>query len=177
MPGRDQGPLDPQSSPPNGGSGRPVRFRTEPQRSLDTAERIWQGVYSYADGWARFGITIDATLNRLTLRRSSGSDYSEMLHQLVGRAAEPALNTAVRGPRVEQLSFEMEIVGVKLTRVSAGVFKPGPGGDWLVVQAFVSGGSDAFLLGINDHMATGELFIPRSESSPVVLKALARVFG
>ncbi len=177
MPGRDQGPIDPQLGTPANRSGRPVRFRTEPQRSLDTTERIWQGVYSYADGWARFGITIDATLNRLTLRRSAGSDYGVMLLELVGKTAGAALKKAVPGPSVAQLSFEIEIVGVKLTRVSAGVFQPGPGGDWLVVQAFVPGGSESFLLGINDHMAAGELFIPQPESSPAILKALARVFG
>lgn len=177
MVGRDAGSIDPDSGSRAGSSGGPVRFRTEPQPSLDSSERIWQGVYSYADGQARFRITIDVTLNRFTLQRSQGSDYKAMLRQLVGKAASHALQAAASGSRVEHLNFDIEIIGVKLTRVGAGVFEPGPGGDWFVVQAFVPGGSDSFLLGVNDHMAAGEFFVPRPESTGAVARELGKLLA
>lgn len=153
-----------------------LRFRTEAEPGGDPMRRRWRAVFSYGEGWSRFGIVVNLERGTLTLHRSLDADYSAMLRQLLGK---PVTQTPLPLPKskLESLTFDMEIVGYKLARINAGDFRPGRSGDWLVVQAFVPKSAESFLCGVNDRLNAGEIVIPRAESEPVVFRTLSQVFG
>ena len=175
---QQRGSGDNEATPPGDETpSRPLRFRTESQVGRDSMERRWAGIYSYGEGWARFGIVVDLALNTLTLQRSPDADYGALLSELSGKSS--GRSPAAQSPesRVSKLSLDAELVGLKLSRASAGTFQAAPAGDWVVIQAFIPGGTDSFLLGLNDRLASGELYIPTAKSVPAVMQALIRVFG
>lgn len=156
---------------------RPLRFRTEAEPSGDPLRRRWQAVYSYGEGWSRFHIVINLNRHVLTLHRLSDADYSAMLRALAGRPEGSLTPLPPPSTRVESLSFDIEIVGLKMTRRNAGAFQADPSGEWLVVQAFVPCSVESFLLGVNDRLHAGELIMAKPESAPAVVRALSQVFG
>jgi hypothetical protein len=79
--------------------------------------------------------------------------------------------------RVDSLTLDVEILGLKMTRVDAGAFKAGRAGDWLVVQAFLPRSAESFLLGLNDRMNAGEIVVAKPDSVPAVVDTLSQVFG
>ena len=153
-----------------------LRFRTEAEPGGDPMRRRWQAVYSYGEGWARFHMVVNLTRGTLTLHRSLEANYSPMLRQLMGRA-NSLTPLPLPTPKIESMTFDVEILGYKMTRVNAGDFQLGPSGDWLVVQAFVPGSAESFLVGVNDRLNTGEIVIRKEESAPAVLHVLSQVFG
>ena len=156
---------------------RPLRFRTEAQPSGDPLRRRWQAVYSYGEGWSRFYIVINLGRHVLTLQRLSDADYSAMLRALAGKPEGSLTPLPPPSTRVESLSFDIEIVGLKMTRQNAGAFRADASGDWLVVQAFVPRSVESFLLGVNDRLHAGELMMTKPESVPAVVRTLSQVFG
>jgi hypothetical protein len=140
-------------------------------------ERRWEGIYSYGEGWARFGIVVDLALNTLTLQRSPDADYGTLLSELAGKSSGRPPAAGSPESRVNRLGLDAELVGLKLSRASAGNFQAAPAGDWVVIQAFIPGGTESFLLGVNDRLASGEIYIPSAESIPAVMQALLQVFG
>ncbi len=153
-----------------------LRFRTEAEPGGDPMRRRWQAVYSYGEGWARFHIVVNLSRGTLTLHRSLEADYMPMLRQLIGKHNSMTL---LRLPKqkVESMTFDIEILGYKMSRMNTGEFQSGPSGDWLVVQAFVPGSAESFLIGVNDRLNAGEIVIRREESTPVVFRVLSQVFG
>lgn len=153
-----------------------LRFRTEAEPGGDPMRRRWKAVFSYGEGWSRFSIVVNLERGTLTLHRSLEADYSPMLRQLVGR---PSALTPLPLPKrkLESMTFDVEILGYKLARISAGEFQAGRSGDWLVVQAFVPNSAQSFLVGVNDRLNAGEVVIPRAESEPAVFHVLSQVFG
>ncbi|KPK80157.1 MAG: hypothetical protein AMS25_09920 [Gemmatimonas sp. SM23_52] len=156
---------------------RPLRFRTEAEPSGDPLHRRWQAVYSYGEGWSRFHIVINLGRHVLTLQRLSDADYSAMLRALAGRPEGSLTPLPPPSIRVESLSFDLEVVGLKMARQNAGAFRADPSGDWLVVQAYLPRSVESFLLGVNDRLNAGELIIAKPESTPAVVRALSQVFG
>jgi hypothetical protein len=132
-------------------------------------------VYSYGEGWSRFHIVVNLARGICTLHRSLDADYSAMLAQLAGRPAGSHTPLPLAVQKVESLTFEVDILGYKMSRVGTGTFQPG--GDWLVIKAFVPGSAQAFLVALSERLNAGELVIDRPESTPAVLHALTRVFG
>ena len=136
--------------------------------------RRWQAVFSHGEGWARFHFVINLDRHTLTFHRALDVDYTALL-QMLAAGSEQALTPPTA--RLESLSFEAEIVGLKMSRVDAGAFRAGPEGDWLVVQAFLPGSSESFLVGVNDRLKAGEIVITRPAAVAPVVHALTQVFG
>lgn len=175
---RDVGRVGAQPQPfPVQAAPRPLRFRVEAEPGGDPMRRRWQAVFSYGEGWARFKIVVNLSRNSLTFHRSLDADYTAMLRALAGKPSGSVTPLPPPASRVESLTFETEIVGLKMSRVDAGAFQAGPAGDWLVVQAFVPRGAESFLVGVNDRLNAGEIVITRAEAVPVVVHALSQVFG
>lgn len=151
-----------------------LRFRTEAKPGGDPMRRRWEAIYSYGEGWARFDVVVNLTRSTLTLHRSLDADYSPMLRQLAGPAGS---STPLPGRKVESMTFDVEILGYKMSRMSAGEFQVGRSGEWLVVQAFVPGSADSFLFGVNDRLNAGEIAVQSPRSMPAVLSTLSSVFG
>lgn len=153
-----------------------LRFRTEIDPSADPMRRRWQAVYSYGEGWARFNIAVNLNRGTLALHRTQDADYAPMLRQLMGK---PNSVTPIppANPKVESMSFDIDILGYKMTRITAGEFQAAGLGDWLVVQAYVPRSAESFVMGVNDRMNTGEIVIPRTQSVPAVLHVLSQIFG
>ncbi len=153
-----------------------LRFRTEMEPSGDPMRRRWQAVYSYGEGWARFTMAVNLNRGTLTLHRTQDADYAPMLRQLMGK---PSSVTPIppATPKVESMSFDIEILGYKMTRINAGDFQAGGLGDWLVVQAYVPRSAESFVLGVNDRLNAGEIVIKRTQSVPAVLHVLSQIFG
>ncbi|UCC74717.1 MAG: hypothetical protein JSV86_09255 [Gemmatimonadota bacterium] len=139
--------------------------------------RRWQAIYSYGEGWSRFQFVVNLSRNTLTFHRSLDADYTAMIRALAGRPPGSLTPLPVPTGKVESITLETEIVGLKMSRVDAGAFQAGPSGDWLVVQAFVPRSSESFLLGVNDRLNAGEIVIARPEAVPAVIHALSQVFG
>ncbi len=66
---------------------------------------------------------------------------------------------------------------MRMSRINSGASLGGDAGDWLVVQAFVPGGAQSFLLGINDRLHAGEIVTSTPESGLAVFHTLSQVFG
>jgi hypothetical protein len=156
---------------------RPLRFRTEVEPGGDPMRRRWQAIYSYGEGWARFQIVANLSRNTLTLHRAVDADYSAMLEALAGGPQGSLTPLPPPTTKLESLTFDTEIIGLKMSRVDAGVFQAGPAGDWLVLQAFVPRGSESFLLGVNDRLNAAEIVIMRPEAMTAIVHALSQVFG
>ncbi len=171
-----QSGTSPVQTTPVGAAPAHLRFRTEAEPGGDPMRRRWQAVYSYGEGWSRFGIVVNLERGKLTLHRSLEADYTPMLRQLVGRPGS-LTPLPLPKPKLESMTFDVEILGYKLARVSAGEFQPGRSGDWLVLQAFVPQSAESFLVGINDRLNAGEVVVPRVESEQPVFHALFQVFG
>ncbi len=175
---REAGRVGAQSQPfPVQAAPRPLRFRTEVEPGGDPMRRRWQAVFSYGEGWSRFQFVVNLSRSTVTFHRSLDADYTAMLRALAGKPSGSLTPLPPPTAKVESLTFETEIVGLKMSRVDAGAFQAGPAGDWLVVQAFVPRGAESFLLGVNDRLNAGEIVITRSEAVPAVLQALSQVFG
>lgn len=169
--GVGQQPFPVQAAP------RPLRFRAEAEPGGDPMRRRWQAVFSYGEGWARFHFVINLNRNTVTFHRALDVDYTAMLRMLAGRSQNSLTPLPPPTAKLESLTFDTEIVGLKMSRVDAGAFKAGPEGDWLVVQAFVPRGSESFLVGVNDRLNAAEIVITRPEAVTTVVHALAQVFG
>lgn len=156
---------------------RPLRFRAQAEPGGDPMRRRWQAIFSYGEGWSRFHFVINLNRNTLTIHRSLDVDYTAMLRALAGKPHGSLTPLPPPTTRVESLTFDTEIIGLKMSRVNAGAFRAGPEGDWLVVQAFVPRGSESFLLGVNDRLNAGEIVIPRPEAATSVVHAFLQVFG
>jgi hypothetical protein len=156
---------------------RPLRFRAEAEPGGDPMRRRWQAIFSYGEGWARFHFVINLNRNTVTFHRSLDVDYTAMLRVLSGKSQGSLTPLPPPTSKVESLTFDTEIVGLKMSRVDAGAFRAGPAGDWLVVQAFVPRGSESFLLGVNDRLNAAEIVITRPEAVTPVVHALTQVFG
>jgi hypothetical protein len=156
---------------------RPLRFRAEAEPGGDPMRRRWQAIFSYGEGWSRFHFVINLNRNTLTFHRSLDVDYSAMLRVLAGKPQVSLTPLPPATTKLESLTFDTEIVGLKMSRVNAGAFKAGPEGDWLVVQAFVPRGSESFLVGVNDRLNAAEIVITRPEAVTSVVHALTQVFG
>ena len=154
-----------------------LRFRTESEPGGDPMRRRWQAVYSYGEGWARFQIAMNLGRNTLTLFRTLEADYTAMLRDLADKPMGSLTPIPPPSPKVESLSFDVELIGLKMTRVNAGAFQEGPAGEWLVVQAYVPRSAESFLVGVNDKLNAGEIVIPNIDSAPIVVHALMQVFG
>lgn len=155
---------------------RTLRFRTQPESGSEPTRRRYQAIYSHQDGWSRFKVAVDLARNSLTLYRSPEQDYTALLLDLAGR---PPGISRVPPPkaRVEALSLDIEVIGLKMASVQPGAGAGAKGGEWAVVQAFVPGGSDSFLFGTNDRLAAGEFVIGRPQSVRAVILTLAKVFA
>lgn len=169
--GVGQQPFPVQAAP------RPLRFRAEAEPGGDPMRRRWQAIFSYGEGWSRFRFVVNLNRNTLTFHRSLDVDYSAMLRMLGGKSTASLTPLPPPTAKVEALTFDTEIIGLKMSRVDAGAFRAGPAGDWLVVQAFVPRGSESFLLGVNDRLNAAEIVIPRAEAVTSVVHALTQVFG
>jgi hypothetical protein len=154
-----------------------VRFRAESEMGLGALQRRWSATYSWGEGRSRFRITVDLDRSRLTLARTPEADYSALLRDLAGRTPESLTPLPPPSRRVETLTFDIDIVGLKMSDVNLQAAPSGPAGDWLVVQAYLPGSSEFFLLGISNRLAAGEIVIPRPQAGPAVLQALSQVFG
>ncbi|NIR44296.1 MAG: hypothetical protein GWN99_00035 [Gemmatimonadetes bacterium] len=138
--------------------------------------RCWEAIFSYGEGWARFDVVVNLNRGTLTLHRSLDADYSPMLRQLLGKSN--SLTPIPQSSRkVESMTFDVEILGYKMSRQGAGEFRPGRSGDWLVVQSFLPGSADSFLFSVNDRLNAGELTIQNERSLPTVISTLMLVFG
>ncbi len=154
-----------------------VRFRTEREPGIDPLRRRWGATYAHRDGWSRFTIALDLTRNSCTLFRSADADYRAMLRELAGKQADSLTPIPPPARRLQLLTFDIEVVGLRVSRINSGVAQGGNSGDWLVVQAFVPGGAQSFLLGINDRLHTGEIVTSTPDSGLAVFQALSQVFG
>ncbi len=154
-----------------------VRFRTEREPGVDPMRRRWEATYAHRDGWSRFSIAVDLTRNSCTFFRSPDGDYTAMLRELAGKAADSITPIPAPTRRLQLLTFDIEIVGLRMSRINSVAGPGGNSGDWLVVQAFVPGGAQSFLLGINDRLHTGEIVTSAPDSGVAVFHALSRVFG
>jgi hypothetical protein len=138
--------------------------------------RCWEAIYSYGEGWSRFDVVVNLNRATLTLHRSLDAEYSAMLRQLAGNA-NSYTPLPVPARKVESMTFDVEILGYKMSRLNAGEFRPGRSGEWLVVQAFVPGSADSFLFSVNDRLNAGEIALQNPRSMPAVMNALVSVFG
>jgi hypothetical protein len=158
-----------------GGGARVLRFRAQPEGGSKPSRRRYQAAYSHANGSSRFKIDVDLVHNELTFHRGSGDDYRAMLLDLAGHP--PGLSR-IPSPRsrLDSLSFDIEVIGLKLPAVQPALEANRAGG-WLVVRAFVPSATDSFLLGTNEGQAAGEIVIARPKSTRAVVLTLAKVFG
>lgn len=159
------------------------RFRTDTEPDTDPGVRRWGANYSHAAGWSPFRLVVDFGRNTCTFHRAVDEDYSRMLRDLA------RVLTGVDGPvpaitsKVESLTLDCELLGLKLSRSSAaaagptGPFLRDPPGEWQVVQIFVPAGRESFVLGVNDRQGSGEIAPIQLEFGPAVVQALAQVFG
>jgi hypothetical protein len=155
-----------------------VRFRTESEPGIDNLNRRWQAIYAHGQGWARFRVVIDLSRHICTFYRVPESDYSALLRELAGKSPEGMTPIPPPSKRVDSLSFDMDIVGLKMPRVRpGGTTTTGPAGDWLVVQAYLPGSTQSFLFGVSNRLGAGEIVVPKAEWGPAVVHSLAQVFG
>jgi hypothetical protein len=161
--------------PFGGGGARVLRFRAQPESGSKPSRRRYQAAYSHADGSSRFRVDIDLVQNELTFQRGADDDYRAMLLDLAGHPPGLSRIPAPRS-RLDSLSLDMEVIGLKMAAVQPSLPAERSGG-WLVVQAFVPGGTDSFLLGTNEGQAAGEIVIARPRSTRAVVLTLAKVFG
>lgn len=154
-----------------------VRFRTETEMGLGALQRRWQATHSSGDSWSKFKIQIDLNRHRCTLARMRETDYSALLRDLAGKGDESLTPLPPPPRRVESLTFDIDIIGLKMSHVKPRAVTSGPAGDWLVVQAYLPGSSESFLLGISNRLSAGEIVIPKPESGRAVVQALSQVFG
>ena len=98
-----------------------------------------------------------------------------MLRELAGKPPESLTPIPPPSRRIDSLTFDIEIIGLKMPRVGAGAV--GPAGDWLVVQAYLPRSTESFLLGVSNRLAAGEIIVSRPESGPTIVHVLTQVFG
>lgn len=155
---------------------RVFRFRAQPEMGSEPSRRCYKAAYSHGDGSSRFRIDIDLARHELTFHRGAGDDYRAMLLDLAGH---PPGVSRIPSPqsRVGSLGFDMGLIGLKMPAVQGALTAADRSGGWLVVQAFLPGGTDSFLLGTNEQQAAGEIVIPRPKSTRAVVLTLAKVFG
>ncbi len=165
-----------------------LRFRTDADPAGSSpAHRHWKARYASPDGsWAPFDLDIDFDRGTCVLQRASGSDYRPLVCDLVRTflGVETSNPPRVRD-RVNTLALPFEIVGLKMSRSLGGLtpadgpghYRSSPAGDWMVLQVFVPGRSESFLLGINDRQGCGELVPTGKDDGAPVIKTLARVFN
>lgn len=152
-----------------------VRFRAESEPGLDSLSRRWQATYSHGQNWSRFGIAIDLSRHTCTITRTPETGYAALLRELAGKPADSLTPIPPPSRRVDSLTFDMDIIGLKMPRVRAGA--TGPAGDWLVVQAYLPGSTESFLLGVSSRLAAGEIVVSRPEAGPAIVHTLSQVFG
>lgn len=168
-----RGPSETVSTPVAG----QVRFRTEREPGIDPMRRRWEAIFAHRDGWSRFAIALDLTRNSCTLFRAPDGDYKAMLRELAGKAVDSVTPLPPPTRRLQLLTFDVEVIGMRMSRINSGASLGGDAGDWMVVQAFVPGGAQSFLLGINDRLHTGEIVTSTAESGIAVFQTLSQVFG
>jgi hypothetical protein len=105
------------------------------------------------------------------------TDYTALLRELAGKTDESLTPLPPPPRRVETLTFDIDIIGLKMSQVRPRAVASGPTGDWLVVQAYLPGSSKSFLLGVSNRLCAGEIVIPEPESGRAVVHALSQVFG
>lgn len=163
------------------------RFRANPEPGGDPSRRLYRVTYSHEEGWSYFNVAIDLSRSTCTFHRSSDADYSRLLsHIALVFTGKLELQGSWPSGR-DSLTFDFELLGLRMSReigaeiasraALSGTFQPDPSGDWLVVQLFVPGSTDSFVLGLNDRMAAGEISLTRPDSGAAVVAALAEVFG
>lgn len=154
-----------------------VRFRAESELGKGALERCWEAAYSVGDVWARFRIVVDLGRNTCTLSRTPDTDYGPLLRELAGKTKQSLTPLPTPPQRVDSLTLDVQIIGLKMSQVSAAAVPAGPAGDWLVAQAFLPGSTESFLLGVSNRLSAGEIVIPKPESAPAVLHVLSQIFG
>lgn len=154
-----------------------VRFRAQRDLGGPTARRSWDATYAHEDGWARFKVVVDMTDHTVAFIRSADDKYGPMLRALAGKRPGARPPAVPPSQRHESLTFDMEVVGTRMARLSAGVFNPSLAGDWFVIQVFLPRSAESFIMAFNDMTATGELAILPGRSVSAVLHALAAVFS
>lgn len=154
-----------------------VRFRAQRDLGSPAARRAWDATYAHEDGWARFKIVVEMTSHTAAFIRTADDAYGPMLRALVGKRPGARPPTVPPTERHESLTFDMEVMGTRMSRLSAGVFNPSAAGDWFVLQVFLPRSAESFILAVNDKTATGELAIPPGRSVSAVVHALAAVFS
>jgi hypothetical protein len=152
-----------------------ARFRTESEPGIDALNRRWQATYSHGQSWSHFSIAIDLSRHKCTLSRVPETDYSPLLKELAGKPPDSISPIPPPSRRVDSLTLDVEIIGLKMPRVREG--SSGPSGDWLVVQAYLPGSTESFLLGVSNRLGAGEIVVSRPESGPAVVDVLSQVFG
>ena len=152
-----------------------VRFRAESEPGQNSLNRRWQATYSHGQDWSHFGIAIDLSRQTCTLSRTAETDYSSLLRELAGKPPESLTPIPPPSRRIDSLTFDIEIIGLKMPRVGAGAV--GPAGDWLVVQAYLPRSTESFLLGVSNRLEAGEIIVSRPESGPTIVHVLTQVFG
>ena len=145
------------------------RFRANPEPGGDPARRLYRVTYSHDDGWSYFNIALDLGRNTCTLYRAGDADYTILLNHLAVTFTGEPLPRGLPTAESESLELDFELMGLRMTRelsaettdpgAFSGAFRADSAGDWLVVQVFVPGGTDTFILALNERMAGGEISI------------------
>ena len=152
-----------------------IRFRAESEPGIDALSRRWQATYSHGQSWSHFTIAIDLSRHSCTIGRTPETDYSALLRELAGKPPDSLTPIPPPSRRIDSLTFDVEIIGLKMPRVREGT--SGPSGDWLVVQAYLPGSTEGFLLGVSNRLGAGEIVVSRPESGQAVVHVLSQVFG
>lgn len=154
-----------------------VRFRAQRDPRSPPSRPSWDATYGHADGWARFRVVLDMAKHTVAFLRTSDDVYGPMLKALAGQRPGIRVPSVPASERHSSLTFDIQVMGTRMSRLSAGVFSPSAVGDWSVIQIFLPQSAESFILAFNDKTATGELVVPSIRSLQVVIKALAQVFG
>jgi hypothetical protein len=172
----DARPTEPSSPAGATGPAR-VRFRAQGQPGRTETERRWQAAYSVGEDWGRFEISIDLGRGTCTLHRSPGSPPSALLEELAGQGASGATPVPPPTERADSLELDADVIGLKMPKVEPVADRAGGAGDWLVVQVYLPGSTESFLLGLNEHQGSGEIAVLKAEALTAVVRTLARVLG
>ncbi len=171
----DVRPSDPSSSAGPTAPAR-VRFRVQSQPGRTETQRRWQAAYAVGEEWRGFGISIDLGRGTCTFYRTAGQPLAALLQELSEQAAAAApLSTPSR--RLESLQLDAAVVGLRMPKVETVADRAGGAGDWLVVQVYLPGSAQSFLLGLNSSQGAGEIAVPTPDVLPAVVHTLAEVLG
>ena len=154
-----------------------VRFRAQRDPGSPSARPSWDATYGHEDGWARFRVVVDMASHTVAFVRTPDDVYAPILKALAGRRPGVRVPSLPPSERHSSVTFDMQVMGTRMSRLSAGVFNPSAVGDWSVIQVFLPQSAESFILAFNDKTASGELVVPSLRSLQVVISALAVVFS